>query len=48
MPPPTKQPHQPRLPTLLPCLRLRNINLRDPVLPLAERCTVYVGVLQQR
>jgi hypothetical protein len=45
--PPTKQPHQALHPTL-GCLRLHNINLRDRVLPLAERGTVCVGVLQQR
>ena len=47
MPPPTRQPHQALHPTL-GCLRLHNINLRDPVLPLAERGSGYVGVLQQR
>ena len=48
MPPPTRQPHQALHPTLLRCLRLHNINLRDPVLPLPERGTAYVGVFQQR
>ena len=47
MPPPTRQPHQAPHPTL-GYLRLHNINLRVPVLPLAERGTAYVGVLQQR
>ncbi len=47
MPPPTKQPHQALHPTLV-CLRLHNINLRDHVLPLAERGTAYERVLQQR
>ena len=45
--PPTKQPHQALHPTL-GCLQLHNINLRDHVLPLAERGTAYVRVLQQR
>jgi hypothetical protein len=47
MPPPTRQPHQALTPTL-GCLRLHNVNLRDPVLPLPERGTAYVRVLQQR
>ena len=47
MPPPTRQPHQALHPTL-GYLRLHNINLRDRVLPLAERGTAYVGVFQQR
>ena len=47
MPPPTKQPHQALHPPL-GCMRLHNINLRDPVLPLAERGSGYVGVFQQR
>ena len=47
MPPPTRQPHQ-ALHSTLGCLRLHNINLRDRVLPLAERGSSYVGVLQQR
>ncbi len=41
------QPRQPLHPTL-GCLRLHNIDLRDRVLPLAERGTVYVGVFQER
>jgi hypothetical protein len=45
--PPTKQPHQ-ALHPILRCLRLHNIYLRDRVLPLPERGTGYVGVLQQR
>jgi hypothetical protein len=44
---PTKQPHQALHPTL-GYLRLHNINLRDRVLPLAERGTAYVVVFQQR
>lgn len=47
MPPPTRQPHQALHPTL-GYLRHHNINLRDRVLPLAERGTAYLGVLQQR
>ena len=47
MPPQTRQPHQALHPTL-GCLRLHNINLRDHVLPLAERGTAYVGLFQQR
>jgi hypothetical protein len=41
---------QPRqtLHPILGCLRLHNINLRDRVLPLAERGSGYVGVFQQR
>ncbi len=47
IPPPTRQPHQ-ALHPILGYLRLHNINQRDRVLPLAERGTAYVGVLQQR
>jgi hypothetical protein len=41
------QPHQALHPTL-GYLRLHNINLRDRVLPLPERGTAYVGLLQLR
>ena len=44
---PLRPPSQ-ALQATLRCLRLHNINLRDPVLPLAEHGTAYVGVLQQR
>ena len=47
IPPPTRQPQQ-ALHPILGYLRLHNINLRDPVLPLPERGTAYVGVFQQR
>jgi hypothetical protein len=40
-------PHQ-ALHPILGCLRLHNNNLRDRVLPLAERGSGYMEVFQQR
>jgi hypothetical protein len=40
-------PTQPLLPTL-GCLRAHNADLRDKVLPLCKKGTVYVGVFQDR
>ena len=45
--PPVMSPHQ-ALHPILGCLRLHNNNLRDRVLPLAERGSGYMEVFQQR